>query len=88
MKKLVIALSIALAFVCGLWFQSATDPMNSIYTMEGEVIESDGYNVAVVLENGHVYEFERSGLEVGMFINIMMHDNDSPRDVTDDYPVM
>ena len=62
------------------------DPSN-IYTMEADVIEVDGEDVAVWLENGHVYEFQRQGLEVGYCINVMMHDNCTPNDVTDDYPL-
>lgn len=61
--------------------------VDNIYTMEAEVIEVEGEDVAVWLENGHVYEFQRQGLEVGYCINVMMHDNCTPDDVTDDYPL-
>lgn len=61
--------------------------LSNIYTMEADVIEVDGEDVAVWLENGHVYEFQRQGLEVGYCINVMMHDNCTPDDVTDDYPL-
>lgn len=90
MKKNIITIiaTITLVIIC---IAIAGTVINSIsrtnaYTRsaEGTIIEVTGEVVAVETADGHVWEFEGEGFEVGQTVNVVFSNNCSPNFVKDD----
>lgn len=90
MKKTIIAtiaiITIIIVLVtCGLCIVKNISKTNA-YTRsaEGTIIEVTGEVVAVETADGHVWEFEGEGFEVGQSVKVVFSNNGSPDCVKDD----
>ena len=90
MKKTIIAtiaiITIIIVLVtCGLCIVKNISKTNA-YTRsaEGTIIEVTGEVVAVETADGHVWEFEGEGFEVGQTVKVVFSNNGSPDCVKDD----
>lgn len=90
MKKTIIAtiaiITIIIVLVtCGLCIVKNINKTNA-YTRsaEGTIIEVTGEVVAVETADGHVWEFEGEGFEVGQTVKVVFSNNGSPDCVKDD----
>jgi uncharacterized protein YpmB len=89
MKKTIIVISaIILAIVLVVIGCTACFTSNraSAYTRsaEGTIIEVTGEVVTVETVDGHVWEFEGEGFEVGQTVKVVFSNNGSPDFVKDD----
>lgn len=90
MKKTIIT-TIAIIIIiitlitCGLCVVKNISKTNA-YTRnaEGTIIEVTGKVVAVETADGHVWEFEGEGFEVGQTVDVVFSNNGSPDCVKDD----
>ena len=90
MKKTIITtiaiITIIIVLVtCGLCIAKNISKTNA-YTRsaEGTIIEVTGEVVAVETADGHVWEFEGEGFEVGQTVDVVFSNNGSPDCVKDD----
>ena len=90
MKKNIITI-IAIIILIATLIAVTSIVINSIsrtnaYTRsaEGTIIEVTGEVVAVETADGHVWEFEGEGFEVGQTVDVVFSNNGSPNCVKDD----
>lgn len=90
MKKTIIAIIAIITIIivlvtCGLCIAKNISKTNA-YTRsaEGTIIEVTGEVVAVETADGHVWEFEGEGFEVGQTVKVVFSNNGSPDFVRDD----
>ena len=90
MKKTIITtiaiITIIIVLItCGLCIVKNVSKTNA-YTRsaEGTIIEVTGEVVAVETADGHVWEFEGEGFEVGQTVDVVFSNNGSPNCVKDD----
>lgn len=90
MKKTIITTIAIIAIIivlitCGLCIVKNISKTNA-YTRsaEGTIIEVTGEVVAVETADGHVWEFEGEGFEVGQTVKVVFSNNGSPDCVKDD----
>lgn len=90
MKKTIITtiaiITIIIVLItCGLCIVKNISKTNA-YTRsaEGTIIEVTGEVVAVETTDGHVWEFEGEGFEVGQTVTVVFSNNGSPDCVKDD----
>ena len=90
MKKTIITtiaiITIIIVLItCGLCIVKNISKTNA-YTRsaEGMIIEVTGEVVAVETADGHVWEFEGEGFEVGQTVDVVFNNNGSPDCVKDD----
>ena len=90
MKKTIITTIAIITIIttiitCGLCFVKNISKTNA-YTRsaEGTIIEVAGEVVAVETADGHVWEFEGEGFEVGQIVDVVFSNNGSPDCVKDD----
>lgn len=90
MKKTIITtiaiITIIIVLItCGLYIVKNISKTNA-YTRsaEGTIIEVTGEVVAVETADGHVWEFEGEGFEVGQTVKVVFSNNGSPDCVKDD----
>ena len=90
MKKTIITIIAIITIIivlitCGLCIVKNVSKTNA-YTRsaEGTIIEVTGEVVAVETADGHVWEFEGEGFEVGQTVDVVFSNNGSPDCVKDD----
>lgn len=79
-----IALVIAFIAIAGIAINSISHANAYTRTAEGIIIEVNGEVVAVETADGHVWEFEGEGFEVGQTVKVVFSNNGSPDCVKDD----
>ena len=90
MKKTIITtiaiITIIIVLItCGLCLVKSISKTNAyIRSAEGTIIEVTGEVVAVETADGHVWEFEGEGFEVGQTVDVVFSNNGSPDCVKDD----
>lgn len=90
MKKTIITtiaiITIIIVLItCGLCIVKNISKTNAyIRSAEGTIIEVTGGVVAVETADGHVWEFEGEGFEVGQTVDVVFSNNGSPDCVKDD----
>ena len=80
----IIALVIAFIAIAGIAINSISHANAYTRTAEGIIIEVNDEVVAVETADGHVWEFEGEGFEVGQIVDIVFSNNGSPDCVKDD----
>ena len=90
MKKNIITIIaiITLVIICiaiaGTVINSIPRTNTYARSAEGTIIEVTGEVVAVETADGHVWEFEGEGFEVGQTVDVVFSNNGSPDFVKDD----
>jgi hypothetical protein len=79
-----IALVIAFIAIAGIAINSISHANAYTRTAEGIIIEVNDEVVAVETADGHVWEFEGEGFEVGQTVDVVFSNNGSPNCVKDD----
>lgn len=90
MKKIITIIIIIILIIslgtCGIIFVKNVNRTNAYTrTCEGTIIEVNGEIVAVETADGHVWEFEGEGFEVGQNVNVVFSNNGSPNCIKDDH---
>ena len=80
----IIALVIAFIAVAGIAINSISHANAYTRTAEGIIIEANDEIVVVETADGHVWEFEGEGFEVGQTVKVVFSNNGSPNCVKDD----
>lgn len=80
----IIALVIAFIAIAGIAINSISHANAYTRTAEGIIIEVNDEVVAVETADGHVWEFEGEGFEVGQTVEVVFSNNGSPDCVKDD----
>ena len=80
----IIVLVIAFIAIAGIAINSISHANAYTRTAEGIIIEVNDEVVAVETADGHVWEFEGEGFEVGQTVDIVFSNNGSPDCVKDD----
>lgn len=80
----IIALVIAFIAIAGIAINSISHANAYTRTAEGIIIEVNDEVVAVETADGHVWEFEGEGFEVGQIVDVVFSNNGSPDCVKDD----
>lgn len=80
----IIILIAALIAVTGIVINSISRTNAYTRSAEGTIIEVTDEVVAVETADGHVWEFEGEGFEVGQTVNVVFSNNGSPDCVKDD----
>jgi hypothetical protein len=79
-----IALVIAFIAIAGIAINSISHANAYTRTAEGIIIEVNDEVVAVETADGHVWEFEGEGFEVGQTVDVVFSNNGSTNCVKDD----
>ena len=80
----IIALVIAFIAIAGIAINSISHANAYTRSAEGTIIEVTDEVVAVETADGHVWEFEGEGFEVGQTVTVVFSNNGSPDCVKDD----
>ena len=80
----IVALVITFIAIAGIVINSISRTNAYTRSAEGTIIEVTGEVVAVETADGHVWEFEGEGFEVGQTVKVVFSNNGSPDCVKDD----
>ena len=80
----IIALVITFIAIAGIAINSISHANAYTRIAEGIIIEVNDEVVAVETADGHVWEFEGEGFEVGQTVKVVFSNNGSPDCVKDD----